>query len=1164
MEPRPADSGDTAKSAVDLTTFVLYIFAFTVAYHATATFQDVFFGPLSHFPGPRLYALTRLPLIWAQIRGNDNQILPALHAKYGPAVRIAPGELSFADAKAWQDIYGFKKVGQPKFPKDPKFYLASYNKVHSLATADDATHARQRKILSHAFSDRAMREQQPILQNWARNMLARLQDASLRIDKIDMLKFYNCTTFDIMGDLSFSEGLNMLAGSELDPWVKTIFTGIKAATIMRGIREINGFMDWVVQILLSSAWVRRKEKEHWDYSTNRVNRRLKNSPARPDLWSRVVEHSDGPDGLSIAEHHSIASVFMIAGTETTATALSGTTYQLLRHPQILTKLIHEIRANYRRFDDLSFESMAKLRYLHAVLQEGLRIYPPAPSKLPRQVPRGGAAVGDKWIPEGTIVSIHQLATYQLEANFKRANEFCPERWLGDPEFVDDKLNVFEPFKLGLARDAFASCDGLTPFQPRALRRVRKLVSAESVYALGKSASNVYSDNCCKIPIHNYDESSKTYSLRHENSTISVAIRCSTVSAVSRVTELLDCLLSILVCGGSCWDVAYLRYPTTLCIRGGYLIRLEERHYLSAKFRPASNSNASSEYGHHPHFSARDMPAVRTSAGRASQACTSCRARKTRCYGSKGASLACLRCHTLELQCSLTEINNSGEVTDKSRVVPMGSSNHNCQAVDERLAQVEKTVAHLASLLDCGSVDEERDPTVRLEQAAPLSVIQDAIPMAELNGDCLEDTTLVDRGFLTTAQTDTLLQLFRRHCGRWIAVDESDEGLQVRSSLLSCACCLVAARHSCLESSSVIASTLFAEVKAMFGESLLTVTRDFEFFQSALVLSLWSTTAGQRPLSLDSWLITGIAFQRDIAMRTHHESPLASFDGWQQFATPEKAVVWVHLCLSHLHACISMRRKSMLGRVDIERIESLSHSQTDNFKIRMLAETLLYWVMYQECVASDVVLVRGQAALRRWRLKWSSLFQQPRHHFLQMSFWFAQLLFYEQSLHNRSTAVRESLVLQMLDLCSEMLRLAMNTSDERSAYLTDHIYHMITFAGVTLTRLLSRYEVQLRISHNIDELDELAVEVAKWLKSIGSECHIGKVSGKIIDSLHRKTRPQRYGPSPHRFDDGEFVSYDSVIPEFLAMDTIDLNWDAIGEDLDTLSSAHISFPSTSRN
>ena len=63
---------------------------------------------------------------------------------------------------------------------------------------------------------------------------------------------------------------------------------------------------------------------------------------------------------------------MIAGTETTATALSGTTYHLLRNPDAMAKLSKEMRDTFSSFEDINLEDLARQKYLMAVLQEGLR------------------------------------------------------------------------------------------------------------------------------------------------------------------------------------------------------------------------------------------------------------------------------------------------------------------------------------------------------------------------------------------------------------------------------------------------------------------------------------------------------------------------------------------------------------------------------------------------------------------------------------------------------------------------------------------------------------------------------------------------------------------------------------------------------------------------
>jgi len=256
---------------------------------------------------------------------------------------------------------------------------------------------------------------------------------------------------DIMGDLCFAESLQMLEGSDYSPWVKLIFDGIKKNTKLKSFKMLGSLPRYIIeQVLFKSKIVRAKQLEHWNYSKDRVDRRLARTPDRPDLWTKILEKGapNDAEGLSLDEHHSIASVFMIAGTETTATALSGTTYQLLTNPDKLNLLREEIRSSFTSLEDLHLEPLAKQKYLMAVLQEGLRMYPPVPSALPRKVPAGGATVCGEWLPEGTTVGVHHLATYQNEEFFRKPHEFHPERWLGDPEFKDDRLDSLEPFSVG--------------------------------------------------------------------------------------------------------------------------------------------------------------------------------------------------------------------------------------------------------------------------------------------------------------------------------------------------------------------------------------------------------------------------------------------------------------------------------------------------------------------------------------------------------------------------------------------------------------------------------------------------------------------------------------------------------------------------------------------
>ena len=139
---------------------------------------------------------------------------------------------------------------------------------------------------------------------------------------------------------------------------------------------------------------------------------------------------------------------MIAGTETTATALSGGLFYLLQNPEWVATLIRELRGEYNSVGSLTMSSLQSNPALNAVLQESLRIYPPLPAGTPRIVSNGAVELNGYFIPEGTRVAFYHAPTYRDEQSFHRPDGFRPERWLGDPEFKHDRLDACEPFSVG--------------------------------------------------------------------------------------------------------------------------------------------------------------------------------------------------------------------------------------------------------------------------------------------------------------------------------------------------------------------------------------------------------------------------------------------------------------------------------------------------------------------------------------------------------------------------------------------------------------------------------------------------------------------------------------------------------------------------------------------
>jgi cytochrome P450 len=95
-----------------------------------------------------------------------------------------------------------------------------------------------------------------------------------------------------------------------------------------------------------------------------------------------------------------ASDLVLAGSDTTATALACMLYYLLRDQNAMTRLITEVRGAFCSYGEINNVSTSSLKYLRGVILEGLRMYPPVPLGLPRTVPKGGDTVDGHFLPEG--------------------------------------------------------------------------------------------------------------------------------------------------------------------------------------------------------------------------------------------------------------------------------------------------------------------------------------------------------------------------------------------------------------------------------------------------------------------------------------------------------------------------------------------------------------------------------------------------------------------------------------------------------------------------------------------------------------------------------------------------------------------------------------------
>lgn len=175
-----------------------------------------------------------------------------------------------------------------------------------------------------------------------------------------------------------------------------------------------------------------------------VTRRLANPPPRIDFLQRIISEREEWTGRAFEELQAQASLLTVAGSETTATALSGISYYLCRDARVYQKLVSEIRGAFTATDQITGRATEQLPYLKAVIDEGLRLYPPIAAGLPRISP--GEVVDGHFVPKGALVNVNPWVAGHVEANFHDSFTFKPERWL-DSDCEDDKA-ASQPFLLG--------------------------------------------------------------------------------------------------------------------------------------------------------------------------------------------------------------------------------------------------------------------------------------------------------------------------------------------------------------------------------------------------------------------------------------------------------------------------------------------------------------------------------------------------------------------------------------------------------------------------------------------------------------------------------------------------------------------------------------------
>src|SRR4051812_24980773 len=385
---------------------------------------------------------------------------PYLHRTYGDVytLRLAPGGRPLV-------IFTRPEHAKEIFAADPEFFHAGKGNAilgpimgeHSLLLQDGASHKRARKLLMPAFNGHALRGYESLVTELARAEVARWEPGS----ELRSLDRMNALTLEVI--------------------LRVVFGVTDEDRLARLRPRGNDTVNVSPVVLLGWGYPRlqrigprkrtvdnQRELDRLMDAEIRERRTAPGLAERTDVLSRLLVTGAAEDGdaLDDTELRDQLVTLLLAGHETTATALAWALYELGRHPGLLRRSQEAARAG----DD---------DWLEAVMKESMRLHPVIPMVV-RTLVRPATIAGIA-LPAGATVGPSIIVTHQREDNHPDPEAFRPERFFGQ----NPPTNTWIPFGGGVRR-----CIGAGFSLMEGVAVLREVLRAYDVEAVGDDEPRV--------------------------------------------------------------------------------------------------------------------------------------------------------------------------------------------------------------------------------------------------------------------------------------------------------------------------------------------------------------------------------------------------------------------------------------------------------------------------------------------------------------------------------------------------------------------------------------------------------------------------------------------------------------------------------------------------
>ena len=336
------------------------------------------------------------------------------------------------------------------------------------AETEDPLWSSARKQLAPGFHAKAMQNYHAEMRNQVCEMVGFLQNSAEKSKDgkahFDVVDEFSRLTLEVITRCGFNFPLNLRTLTEPHPFVVSLGKALGDAGEMVKKTKLARLLSWreekayrknieglykMVDDILEPRIRQAKQKTSAGSELLKAGSSNNSGYIEPfDLLSLMLKDVEGETVLPYQNIREQLLTFLVAGHETTSGSLSFLLGLLAQNPNTVNAIRTEVADLLKGRDvlEIAFQDAIKMRYIQAVIHEGLRLWSPA--SLVSVVPKMNTVLAGKYPVKTTERAVCLLwAIHRDKSEWgEDAEEFKPERFLVSSEHLKEK--IYNPFGIG--------------------------------------------------------------------------------------------------------------------------------------------------------------------------------------------------------------------------------------------------------------------------------------------------------------------------------------------------------------------------------------------------------------------------------------------------------------------------------------------------------------------------------------------------------------------------------------------------------------------------------------------------------------------------------------------------------------------------------------------